>query len=122
MNSAPGDTIPVEANLWPGFCGNTLATPDFAATPADPSHCNTPCNGDPTQLCGGASYHDLYQIQDPLIGSYICPATSGFPATYPTTPASPSTATDSTPSAPTTASAITTTIAGIGTGLKLSPR
>ncbi|KAH6668008.1 WSC domain-containing protein [Halenospora varia] len=40
------------------YCGYKL---QGGSTPADPTNCNLPCNGAPSELCGGAGYLNLYE-------------------------------------------------------------
>ncbi|CAF9936950.1 MAG: hypothetical protein HETSPECPRED_010510 [Heterodermia speciosa] len=41
------------------YCGNTLAP---SSQPAQAGECNSPCSGDNTEICGGASRLNLYQF------------------------------------------------------------
>ncbi|KAH8812150.1 WSC domain-containing protein, partial [Xylogone sp. PMI_703] len=51
---------PLAATEYHGecYCGYML---QGGSAPADSSHCNTACNGDSSEICGGSSYLSLYE-------------------------------------------------------------
>ena len=52
---------------WHGecWCGNT-----FGDQLRPDSECNTACNGDPTQVCGGDWHNSIYALGDPCYGCW----------------------------------------------------